>query len=664
MRIVARGLVALVAACGVVGAQDGLDAGPPAARRWLLPEQVTTSAARRGPFPMSVYRTAAGTAGIFLFDRDRGLELAVRREDGSWASRAMPPGLVGDVLLTEHGAEVLLSDLAEPGVRHLAFDAVSGEVRADVRLSGVLPSSAMTSRLLGDARERYALIACERGQLLFAKSEDAGASWSDLRVLARREHADDGSCPPLFRSSRGLHVVFASNGELVQLRSEDGGESWAGDVSPGSRGARQVAGAQVGDALHLVARGSRGFVHVVSRDAGETWQEGAALGEVRRGDLSNFFGLFATGETLAFGYTEAGRSDLHARRAHLVVSHDGGRAWSEAPLTEGLATDSGLPTPWVESDGGLLVAFSAGPPEGERGRSYVLARAFGLGELEWPDGQDAPRWWEAPAPEGVKSGGDTADFEIDAESIAAAAGAARSAVEDALGVGLSDGPTVRLSSAAEIEEVLNVENERVFRNQIADEELADEQRELFCATIARGLLAKYAWNTDEVLVSADGFAHNAELLALPELRSEAVLRAVLVHELVHAVDERRHGFSKRLGELTDTDRILCLEGVIEGNAQRVARAVCAAKGWSEGFDTYTRSIGALPHDPDQTDLDRYTLRIASVRFTTAYLDGERFATAVHEAGGDEAIARAFPRAAGLGRGALPPGVVPRPVESA
>jgi len=234
-----------------------------------------------------------------------------------------------------------------------------------------------------------------------------------------------------------------------------------------------------------------------------------------------------------------------------------------------------------------------------------------------------------------------ADFEIDAETLAEVAREARTAVAAATGVDLSEGPEVLLSSASAIERVLNEENVQIFRNQVEDEQQADAQREQWAELLSDALLAKYAWGDDQILIAASTFESMADLLEMPGLHSRAALRAVLVHEFVHAVDERRHAFSEQFGRLVESDHILCLEAVTEGNAQRIARAICVEKGWEAGFEVFTNSIGALPADPDRSSVETYMMGLQMVRFTTAYYDGEHFATALHAAGGDKAIARAF-----------------------
>lgn len=234
-----------------------------------------------------------------------------------------------------------------------------------------------------------------------------------------------------------------------------------------------------------------------------------------------------------------------------------------------------------------------------------------------------------------------ADFEIDAKTLAEAEREARAAVEAALGVDLSQGPRVVLSTVDEVEEVLSAENVETFRNQIEDPEQADAERERFARLMSAAVLAKYSWSADEVMVVAGHFEDMAEELDEPELHSPEALRALLVHELVHAVDDYRFDYSSRLTSMSAADHILCLEAVMEGNAQRVARDVAQEREWSSGFDAFTRSITAIPGVEDMDPLERYMAEMSVVRFGTSYHDGERFVRAVLEGGGAEALERAF-----------------------
>ena len=72
-----------------------------------------------------------------------------------------------------------------------------------------------------------------------------------------------------------------------------------------------------------------------------------------------------------------------------------------------------------------------------------------------------------------------------------------------------------------------------------------------------------------------------------------------------------------MGRLVESDQILCLNAVIEGNAQRIARAVCAEEGWQAGFEVFTSSIGVLPADPDRNSVEEY---LASLLAGWAWID--------------------------------------------
>jgi hypothetical protein len=113
------------------------------------------------------------------------------------------------------------------------------------------------------------------------------------------------------------------------------------------------------------------------------------------------------------------------------------------------------------------------------------------------------------------------------------------------------------------------------------------------------------------------------------------LRAILVHELVHLDDHHRFHFDGVLTSLKSTDQILAYNAVIEGHAQFVAREICAARGWGEGFEIYSASIGALPVQEDQGAGMALLLKVVSATVSASYVQGERFFVAIDKAGGNE-----------------------------
>ena len=236
------------------------------------------------------------------------------------------------------------------------------------------------------------------------------------------------------------------------------------------------------------------------------------------------------------------------------------------------------------------------------------------------------------------------DFEITDELLDGTIEAARPLVERTLGYGLPDGPEgfggARVATTDEIRGLLVEENVPIMLSQVGSEQGALELAESFAAGLAPYLLAKYAFEGHEILVCAEGFERLARLLDMPELLDPGVVRAVIVHELVHAADVPRYAFAESCAVLASPARIQALNAVLEGHAQYVARGVCEALGWSEAFEVYGRAIVADAPD-DAGEVERLLRRAQRQAAEAMYVGGERFVAAVEDARGREGIEDAF-----------------------
>lgn len=215
------------------------------------------------------------------------------------------------------------------------------------------------------------------------------------------------------------------------------------------------------------------------------------------------------------------------------------------------------------------------------------------------------------------------------------------AVEQELGLELE--VQARIAKRSEIARVLREENLVLMEAQLGDAEAADTSARMFGWTASENLLAKYAFEKREVLVNPQVFETSAVLYDDDAINSEEFLRAVLVHELVHAADDARYSFSTVLQGLDNAPAISAYSAVFEGHAQFVARAICEAHGWQVGFELFTGMIGYLPEEllEDLDTLTALTLRASASDARTSYHSGERFIAALYTSGGEEAVARAF-----------------------
>ncbi len=195
---------------------------------------------------------------------------------------------------------------------------------------------------------------------------------------------------------------------------------------------------------------------------------------------------------------------------------------------------------------------------------------------------------------------------------------------------------LRLASAPEVHQALVEENRVILGHQLDAPELVENSAQALAEALTPILLAKYALGSGEILVLEENFGRLARALKLPELQSPEVLRAVILHELVHAFDDAQHGMGKTLLQLEAADRIKAMNAVIEGHAQHVARRISKQQGWLEGFESFNRAILASPiADPDSAEA--YVQRVQSSTLTAYYLQGEKFIDAIAAAAGQPAV---------------------------
>ncbi len=232
-----------------------------------------------------------------------------------------------------------------------------------------------------------------------------------------------------------------------------------------------------------------------------------------------------------------------------------------------------------------------------------------------------------------------AQFTIDAKALEDARAEVVPAIEAATGTTFGDTIRFELADRATIEAALREEFRPQFRIQFPDPEVARAESERAAGLLASAAMGKYAPGTKRLLVCPPNFESLADLLDEPGLLTREGFLAVVVHECVHAADDLRYDWPKTLATRSTKDELLAFNAVLEGHAQHVARRVCQAKGWTEGFETLTRSIGKVPDTGDETR--SFLLRIAIADLAAAYYDGERFFDVLLEKGGPGEVDRAF-----------------------
>lgn len=231
--------------------------------------------------------------------------------------------------------------------------------------------------------------------------------------------------------------------------------------------------------------------------------------------------------------------------------------------------------------------------------------------------------------------------EVNEERIAAAFADVRSALKEVLGVEVDAKFQPRIVGAKDVAARVALENLPVIRLRQPDPALAQSEADAIGQQFGQSALAKYTWATKELLVSAKTWRRQAAMMNRPALTSDEALRAVLVHEVVHALDDARYDIGKVIGGLPSIDAVQGLNGVLEGHAQLLARRVCEKRGWKSGFDVFSANIGGVPEGAESLAAAQLDLLRAQGAIAAApYVAGEAFMTAV-EARGAEFVARAF-----------------------
>jgi hypothetical protein len=227
-----------------------------------------------------------------------------------------------------------------------------------------------------------------------------------------------------------------------------------------------------------------------------------------------------------------------------------------------------------------------------------------------------------------------ADAWRDEKIVAARFDEALAAVEKACGAKFETKPTFRLSTKAEVKQVLLAELEP-FKAAMG----LGASLETACEVLSASVAAKYDVDHAIVHVVAGNVETLAKALGQPELATEESLRVVLAHECVHALDFPRFHWKAKRVLLTTAEQHGAFGAVIEGHAQFVAKRVAEASGLTAAFDRFTKSITALP--PDLPTFEATIAKAISSQAEFAYDQGATFLEAVFAARGEAGLLAAL-----------------------
>lgn len=213
-------------------------------------------------------------------------------------------------------------------------------------------------------------------------------------------------------------------------------------------------------------------------------------------------------------------------------------------------------------------------------------------------------------------------------------------VEKATGVALSPRPPVRRTTREKLAAVLRVEIAPQMKVALPDATEAQRaaQLELAVKQLGQFAMGKFVVAERAIMIAPENFAVAAKALKQPRILSRDWLRVVMIHELVHAVQQQQWQALSRFPQVEDTEALHVLNAVVEGHAQWVTRRVLTAEGNGALFDDFERSIVALPAGLDKATEIMARVQLAQLEF--AYVDGRKFFDAVAAERGADGLAEA------------------------
>ncbi|HZN61698.1 MAG TPA: hypothetical protein VFC90_04775 [Planctomycetota bacterium] len=216
------------------------------------------------------------------------------------------------------------------------------------------------------------------------------------------------------------------------------------------------------------------------------------------------------------------------------------------------------------------------------------------------------------------------------------------AVEKATGVRFKAPVWVRISARAEVERDLAEELIPQMRllEPGSDPKDAPEHAKHLARIYGEILIAKYAWKKGTIHVVPATLRKLAAALEQPALLERDVLRVIVTHELVHALDYEEYDVLRDFTSAKTPGDLEIRNALSEGHAQHVTRRVFEAAGKLAAFEMYEKSILARP--PRLLgEAEQYLASLMTASLKMAYVDGRAFFDALEKTGRKTYVQDAF-----------------------
>lgn len=202
---------------------------------------------------------------------------------------------------------------------------------------------------------------------------------------------------------------------------------------------------------------------------------------------------------------------------------------------------------------------------------------------------------------------------------------AKSLVEDELSVDLTD-ITLSLVEDAPINAEVALETQRLVHEQFGNSSFADMFLQQIMGPLDGTYAALYSSRLSAVMISRSMLA-SYERSLLPQHQGStkrAALLTLLIHELVHAADDKRYQIHDN--RALNFRASFAQSATFEGHAQWVTRKICQKAGCSEGLEALDNFMFSTHQQGPQ--LTQAVEAISRSVLEYSYIEGERFVAAL------------------------------------
>lgn len=195
------------------------------------------------------------------------------------------------------------------------------------------------------------------------------------------------------------------------------------------------------------------------------------------------------------------------------------------------------------------------------------------------------------------------------------------------------------------EEMGKVANRRILRQMKriypeANPKHLESQALAFSEFYAEIIPEMYEFAEGALYVVPDNFQRNIILLKPGREQIKNLLTLLLVHDLVHALDDQQYAAGRRIMNIKDQEELGAFESILEGHAIFVTRQVSRKLGIKEeDFLLASRLSGG--ELGEASPFEQQAAQYVSTQFRQVYLCGEKFVRFVFEKEGQRGISRLF-----------------------